>query len=417
MAKNKNLHKAKTAKNDEFYTQLTDIEKELSHYRAHFKDKIILCNCDDPTRSEFWRYFHLNFEFFGLKKLISTHYSATERTYKLEYTGGNDTNIEDGIKTDLLQNGDFRSDECIELLKQADIVVTNPPFSLFREYIAQLIDHDKKFICIGNKNAITYKEFFPLLKDNEVWIGYNNPIEFSTPDGITTKLNGLTRWFTNLDISKRHEFLDLIEKYSPEKYPKYDNYDAINVDRVADIPVDYDGVMGVPITFLDKFCPEQFEILGITCRGYSPEYRIKLYDSDTYERANDLNGSGCILVNNKPKMLYGRILIRKKAGNNYLKTEIKEYLQKHNGLNELAEYTLDNLWLLDMIVDNMNSSIIVIAETKEQAKELIRAKMELEPDVDIEKWFENNGIKYLLQKAKDVNDVWNEKFPNILSIT
>ena len=294
---NKNLSNAKTAKNDEFYTQLTDIEKELSHYRAHFKDKIILCNCDDPTLSEFWRYFHLNFEFFGLKKLISTHYSDTERTYKLEYTGGNDTNIEDGIKTDLLQNGDFRSDECIESLKEADIIVTNPPFSLFREYLSQLVKYDKKFIIIGSKNAITYKEFFPLLKDNEVWIGYNSPIEFSTPDGITTKLNGLTRWFTNLDISKCHEKLILWKNYTPEKYPKYDNYDAINVDRVADIPVDYDGVMGVPITFLDKYNPEQFEIIG---------------------HEHDINGNGGNGVIHgqfeySGRGFYKRILIRKKV--------------------------------------------------------------------------------------------------------
>ena len=310
MAKNKNLHQAKTAKNDEFYTQLTDIEKELSHYRAHFKDKIILCNCDDPTWSEFWRYFHLNFEFFGLKKLISTHYSATERTYKLEYTGGDDTNIEDGIKTDLLQNGDFRSDECIEILKQADIVVTNPPFSLFREYVAQLIDYDKKFICIGSQNAITYKEFFPLLKDNKVWLGHTSPKEFLQPDDSIKKFGNIS-WFTNLDISKRHEKLILWKNYTPEEYPKYDNYDAINVDRVADIPVDYDGVMGVPITFLDKFCPEQFEILGITQRNDDP-YKLKKYNKIEYKNANDLNARACIIINNEPKSIYPRILIKKK---------------------------------------------------------------------------------------------------------
>ena len=323
MAKNSNLSKAKTAKNDEFYTQLTDIEKELSHYRAHFKDKIILCNCDDPTWSEFWRYFHLNFEFFGLKKLISTHYSATERTYKLEYTGGNDTNIEDGIKTNLLQNGDFRSDECIELLKQADIVVTNPPFSLFREYVAQLIDYDKKFICIGSQNAITYKEFFPLLKNNQVWLGHTSPKEFLQPDDSIKKFGNIS-WFTNLDIIKRHEKLILWQRYYDDngdksadadtRYPKYDNYDAINVDKVADIPVDYDGVMGVPITFLDKFCPEQFEILGITCRRYSPEYCTHTYTKEEYSNANDLNGASCIKKNETIKMTYGRILIQKIKG-------------------------------------------------------------------------------------------------------
>ena len=309
MAKNKNLHQAKTAKNDEFYTQLTDIEKELSHYRAHFKDKIILCNCDDPTWSEFWRYFHLNFEFFGLKKLISTHYSATERTYKLEYTGGDDTNIEDGIKTDLLQNGDFRSDECIEILKQADIVVTNPPFSLFREYVAQLIEYDKKFIIIGSQNAITYKEFFPLLKDNKVWLGHTSPKEFLQPDDSIKKFGNIS-WFTNLNISKRHEKLILWQRYYDDngdksadadtRYPKYDDYDAINVDRVADIPVDYDGVMGVPITFLDKFCPEQFEILGISG------------DCANVVFINNKRCSGRFYVDKK--RLYDRILIKRKVG-------------------------------------------------------------------------------------------------------
>ena len=310
MAKNKNLHQAKTAKNDEFYTQITDIEKELSHYRAHFKDKIILCNCDDPTWSEFWRYFHLNFELFSLKKLISTHYSATERTYKLEYTGGNDTNIEDGIKTDLLQNGDFRSDECIELLKQADIVVTNPPFSLFREYVAQLFEYDKKFIIIGSQNAIRYKKFFPLLKDNKALLGHTSPKEFLQPDDSIKKFGNIS-WFTNLDIIKRHEKLILWKNYTPEKYPKYDNYDAINVDRIADIPVDYDGIMGVPITFLDKFCPEQFEILGITQRNDDP-YKLKKYNKIEYKNANDLNARACIIINNEPKSIYPRILIKKK---------------------------------------------------------------------------------------------------------
>ena len=337
MAKNKNLHQAKTAKNDEFYTQLTDIEKELKHYKHHFKDKTIFCNCDDPKHSNFWKYFHLNFNYFGLKKLIATHYHKTEPTYKIEYTGEDDNDCEIGVVTSLETNGDFRSPECIELLQEADIIVTNPPFSLFREYVAQLMEYDKKFIIVGNKNAITYKEFFPLLKDDEVWLGCNSPSEFSTPDGITKKLNGLTRWFTNLDIIKRHEFLDLIEKYSPEKYPKYDNYDAINVNKVLDIPVDYDGVMGVPITFLDKFCPEQFEILGYTggigwdenndaktiikyqnCKQHNPDGSISnggklntgaslIYNtipSDRYYTSSDRNG---YLLR-----LYGRILIKKK---------------------------------------------------------------------------------------------------------
>ena len=236
---NENLHKAKEAKNDEFYTQLNDVSEELRHYKEHFKDKIIFCNCDDPTWSAFWRYFHLNFDHLGLKKLISTHYDKEKPTYKMEYTGGNDNDIEAGVKTPLEGNGDFRNHECIDLLKEADIVVTNPPFSLFREYINMLEEHNKKFLIIGNKNAITYKEFFPLLKDNKAWIGYSTPSEFDTPEGMTKKVNGLCRWFTNLDIKKRHEKLILWKNYTSAEFPQYDNYDAINVDKVSNIPCDY----------------------------------------------------------------------------------------------------------------------------------------------------------------------------------
>ena len=290
-SKNTNLQNAKTAKNDEFYTQLTDIEKEIYHYRNHFKDKIIFCNCDDPKKSEFWKYFHMNFNFFGLKKLISTHYDTTQPTYKMEYTGGNDTDFDAGTITNLLGNGDFRSPECIELLKECDIVVTNPPFSLFREYLPTLMQYEKQFIVLGNVNAITYKKIFPLLKDNKIWLGCSRPNDFMTPRGETVKLGGICRWFTNLYVTKRIQTLDLIEKYTPEKYPKYDNYDAINVDKVSDIPVDYDGAMGVPITFIDKFNPEQFEILGLDryidgWRGHEP------------------------VVNNKSK--YNRIIIKHK---------------------------------------------------------------------------------------------------------
>lgn len=256
MKKNSNLHKAKKEKNDEFYTQLTDIENELKHYKSHFKNKIIFCNCDDPEQSNFWKYFYLNFHVLGLKKLISTHFDKEKPTYKMEYTGK-----EDIVISQLEGNGDFRSNECIELLKESDIVVTNPPFSLFREYVAQLMEYKKKFIIIGNKNAITYKEFFPLLKNNEVWIGYYNVKEFKKPDGTFQKFGNIG-WFTNLDHNKRHEELILYKTYNEKEYPKYDNYDAINVDKVQDIPIDYDGVMGVPITFLDKYCPEQFEIVA-----------------------------------------------------------------------------------------------------------------------------------------------------------
>lgn len=259
---NTNLHKAKTAKNDEFYTQLTDVAKELMHYKKHFKDKIVFCNCDDPTWSAFWKYFHLNFAELGLKKLISTHYDREEATYKMEYTGGDDNDIEVGVKTPLEGNGDFRNQECLDLLDESDIVVTNGPFSLFRDLISILEGHNKKFLIIGNKNAITYKEFFPLLKEDKVWIGYENSSEFMTPDGMTKKMQGLCRWFTNLDIQKRHEKLILWKHYTPEEYPTYDNYPGINVDKVSEIPCDYDGVMGVLITFLDKYNPEQFEIVA-----------------------------------------------------------------------------------------------------------------------------------------------------------
>lgn len=304
MAANTNLHKAKQAKNDEFYTRLADVENELRHYKEHFRDKIVFCNCDDPTWSAFWKYFHLNFEVLGLKKLVSTHYSATERTYKLEYSGGNDNDISIGTKTDLLQNGDFRSDECMEILKEADIIVSNPPFSLFREYIDILHRSNKKFLIVGNKNAITYKDFFPLIKNNEIWLGYNTLSEFDTPSGLTKKVNGLTRWFTNLDIKKRHENLILWQRYYDDngkpikdiesKYPKYDNYDAINIDKVSDIPCDYMGVMGVPITFLDKYNPEQFEIVGLLQSSTDEQAGIPnlRYYNDFKEMRQDMSFTG-----------------------------------------------------------------------------------------------------------------------------
>ena len=270
MAGNTNLSKAKKAKNDEFYTQIADIEREIRHYRHHFKDKVVFCNCDDPEYSEFFAYFHLNFEELGLKKLICTHYDAEKPTYVLilkeDRNGDGKIDINDVEKYPLSQNGDFRSEECIEYLKEADIVVTNPPFSLFREYVAQLMKYEKKFLIIGNSNAITYKEFFPLLKDNKVWTGYNHVKEFLQPDG-TIKKFGNIQWFTNLDIKKRHENLILWKTYTPEEFPKYDNYDAINVDKVANIPCDYYEAMGVPITFLDKFNPDQFEIIGLSENG------------------------------------------------------------------------------------------------------------------------------------------------------
>lgn len=285
MAKSDNLHAAKIAKNDEFYTGANDIANELGHYREHFKGKTVYCNCDDPNWSNFWRYFHKNFQSLGLKKLISTHYQPdSEPSYALVYEGGNDFNYDAGKVVEIHGNdkytaGDFRSDDCIKLLKEADIVVTNPPFSLFREYMAQLMEYDKKFVVIGSQNAITYKEFFPLLKDNEVWMGYNYVKEFKQPDGTVKKFGNIC-WYTNLDIKKRHdglwhkngEFDNTMAHCYYEgfesRYPKYDNYDAINIDKVSEIPIDYDGVMGVPITFLDKFNPDEFEIIDINPHFY-----------------------------------------------------------------------------------------------------------------------------------------------------
>lgn len=286
---NSNLSAAKRAKNDEFYTQLTDIEKELRHYRTHFKDKTVLCNCDDPFESNFFKFFVLNFTRLGLKKLIATCYEGSAvaeyrdgkaKPYKAVVTTVHDTTGDGGVDmedvrnlfelgenelAELEGNGDFRSEECLALLDEADIVVTNPPFSLFRKYVAVLMEHEKKFIVIGSQNAITYKEIFPLLKDDDVWLGSTHPKEFIQRDGTVKKFGNIC-WFTNLDIKKRHEELILVKKYAghEDEYPTYDNYDAIEVSKVADIPLDYAGVMGVPITFLDKYSPDQFEIIGIS---------------------------------------------------------------------------------------------------------------------------------------------------------
>jgi len=284
--KNSNLHKAKTEKNDEFYTQLSDIEKELKHYKEHFKGKVIFCNCDDPEWSNFWKYFELNFDFLGLKKLVSTHFEKDKGSYKLEIIGdingdGKVTN-KDIIRTPLKQNGDFRSDESIEILKECDIVVTNPPFSLFRDFISLLAEYDKKFIVVGSMNAITYKECFKLIKENRMWLGMNYIKEFVKPDGTTQKFGNIN-WFTNLEHEKRNEELILYRNYNETDYPKYDNYFAINVDKTKDIPCDYFGAIGVPISFLDKYNPKQFEIVrfrkgdddkDLAVNGICPYFRI-----------------------------------------------------------------------------------------------------------------------------------------------
>lgn len=306
MANNKNLARAKKEKNDEFYTQILSIENEVRHHKKHFKDKVVLCNCNDDETKNFTGYFWLNFMFFGLKRLLCVSFSFKNKgAYYIDINRQNfflpmydlvnqDFNWCDAekFKKPLKGNGDFRSQECIDLLKQADIVVTNPPFSLFREYIAQLIEYDKKFLIIGNINAVTYKNVFPLFKENKIWLGYNPVKSFKDSEGQIKKF-GNVLWFTNLDIEKRHEDLILFRKYNPEDYPKYDNYDAINVNKTVDIPIDYDGVMGVPITFLDKYNPEQFDVVGGLINGLSYKYDF-----------------GHPIVNGRE--LYKRILIKKK---------------------------------------------------------------------------------------------------------
>lgn len=278
---NQKLHNAKIAKNDEFYTQLSDIEKELSHYKEHLKGKIVYCNCDDPTFSNFWKYFHTNFGLLKLKKLISTHYSKESHSYKMEYSGGNDLDCSIGLKTPLIGDGDFRSQECIEVLKQSDVVVTNPPFSLFRDYVAQLIKYDKKFIIIGSILGLTYKVSLPLTINNKVSLGYNRVREFIQKDGTIKDIH-VSRWITNFSIQKNQEHLNLTEIYTPEKYPKYDNYDAININKTSEIPKDYFGAMGVPVSFLDKYSPDQFEIIG--CNNALPIKHLTLSGKEPFKR-------------------------------------------------------------------------------------------------------------------------------------
>lgn len=313
--KNDNLHTAKKAKNDEFYTQVRDIEMEIEHYRPHFVDKVIYMPCDNPEWSNFWRVLKGQFSAIRCKKIVATFYNGVvdkdTHPYKLEWDGETET------KTMLEGDGDFRSEECTKILHESDIVITNPPFSMFREFVKWLEDAGKKYLIIGNVNAITYKEFFPYMKENRVWIGYTSPSEFKTPDrNVTKKVNGLCRWFTNLDIQKRHDFIHSGKRYArtPEKYCKYDNCDAINVDRTNEIPDDYDGVMGVPVTFLDKYCPEQYKIIG-EGRDYpmSAKFVEDYYKSGgtgAYKAGNPL--LGYYDNNGNAKIPYMRILIRRK---------------------------------------------------------------------------------------------------------
>ena len=356
------LNEAKKNKADEFYTQMADIEAEMRHYRDEFKGKVILCNCDDPYESNFFKYFALNFNHLGLKKLIATSYSGSpvagaqlslfdvkgiylagggeEPAYKIEITEVNDQNADGAVDladveqllkngknvlTLMRGNGDFRSEESIALLKKADIVVTNPPFSLFRQYVAQLVENNKKFVIIGSKNAITYKEIFKLIQENKIWLGPGFPngnAFFKIPDdysrewanGVYDTETGLVKfrnvgWFTNLDFEKRHESIILYKEYSPEEYPRYVNYDAIEVSKTAGIPYDYDGEMGVPITFLDKYNPDQFEIIGSSRMLGKPI-------SDFAEKGTYMAGGVAFYLSNGDgtyKRLYGRIVIRRKG--------------------------------------------------------------------------------------------------------
>lgn len=365
MAGNKNLHSAAKNKNDEFYTDLTDIEKEMRFHNKHFEGKVVLCNCDDPFESNFFKYFVLNFNRLKLKKLIATCYAGSSisnkqlsvfditgkgepgenipykaivnKVYDVTGDGGIDMldvaelfKIGENQLTALKGDGDFKSDECIELLKESDIVVTNPPFSLFMDYVNILMQHKKDFLIIGNVNSITYKDFFPLLKENKVWMGasiHSGDRKFFVPDDYPLNASGCgiddngkrfirvkgVRWWTTLDYKQRHEDIILIQKYNPEEYPKYDNYDAIEVSKVKDIPCDYEGIMGVPITFLDKYNPDQFEILGITDRQNTSGMRTKKYTKKDSDRYNDLNARSVLkLENGEYKQVYARLLIKNK---------------------------------------------------------------------------------------------------------
>lgn len=364
---NKNLNAAKTAKKDEFYTQMTDIERELQHYWPHFRDKVVLCNCDDPYESNFFKYFALRFNQLGLKKLICTCYNGSpvqgnelllhfepwddepkKQAYKVEITEVKDLNGDGAVDLSdvryLLQNdknvistlrtGDFRDTECIELLEKADVVVTNPPFSLFREYIGQLLKFDKKFIVMGRMSGLHYSEIFPLFTQNKLWCGFNfnfsavykapyeNTLESNrkfvrskglNPDDNYIKVPAIC-WYTNLDISKRHETLDLVCKYSVEEYPRYNNYDAIDVGKVQDIPYDYEGIMGVPDTILGQFNPDQFEIIGLGSGTLGQSIGVGGIPKEHKRLMKGHSAAGDLyyIKDGLPKVPYSRILIRNK---------------------------------------------------------------------------------------------------------
>ena len=382
MLEKRDLAAAKLDKKDEFYTQLTDIEKEMRYYRKHFQGKTVLCNCDDPFESNFFKYFVLNFNRLGLKKLIATCYASSPimgsqlqycigKDGQMSFSFGDDPVADENAKhpykaivtkvydktgdggvdmldvaelfktgenelAELKGDGDFRSEECLELLCEADIVVTNPPFSLFREYVSTLIENNKQFIIIGNVNAITYKEIFPLLKDDKMWIGasiHSGDRAFYVPDDYPMRASGCgidedgrrfirvkgVRWYTNLDMKLRHDELILVKKYNPEEYPKYENYDAINIDRTADIPYDYSGNMGVPITFLDKYSPDQFEIIGLGIANLGLSIGVQPYKTEHKVYRKEVQKRGAVDgdlymldENGNPVVPYARVIIRNK---------------------------------------------------------------------------------------------------------
>ena len=374
MSEKRDLAAAKLDKKDEFYTQLTDIEKEMRYYRKHFKDKTVLCNCDDPFESNFFKYFVLNFNRLGLRKLIATCYATSpimgnqlqyhvDKNGQMSFSFGNGSVLEETTKrpykaivtkvydktgdggvdmfdvaelfrtgenelTELKGDGDFRSEECLELLYEADIVVTNPPFSLFREYVSTLIENNKQFIIIGNVNAIAYKEIFPLLKDDKMWIGasiHSGDRAFYVPDDYPMKASGCgidedgrrfirvkgIRWYTNLDMKLRHDELILVKKYNHKEYPKYENFDAIEVSKTADIPCDYSGVMGVPITFMDKYCPDQFKIIGLGITDLGKSIGVGDYDRK-YKTPASRDGTLYYVKDGKGVVPYARVLIQNK---------------------------------------------------------------------------------------------------------
>ncbi|HLD17817.1 MAG TPA: adenine-specific methyltransferase EcoRI family protein [Patescibacteria group bacterium] len=369
---NSNLHRANKAKKDEFYTQLIDIEKELKHYKDQFRGKVVYCNCDDPFESNFFKYFAANFNALGLKKLITTSFTKSpiaggqlplfevkglrpkgKEPFKIELNEVTDSDADGAvgltdvkwllknnanIATSLKGNGDFRSEECVELLKEADIVVTNPPFSLFREYVAQIIEHNKRFLIIGSLNAITYKECFRFIKDNKMWLGitmdgrnkwFRVPNNYPINENVAnSKIENGEKylfvkgcvWFTNLDTEKRHEKLILYKKFTPDEYPKYDNYGAINVDKVSEIPVDYNGAMGVPITFLNKYSPDQFEIIGLGISNSGIEIGVKPYKEEHKKYRKEIQKRGAVdgdlymITNGIVEVPYARIVIKNKRG-------------------------------------------------------------------------------------------------------